>query len=160
MSPCTGVVRLHREKKQRTQDSPMQHSHPPAHDEIAQRARSIWDMRGQPSGHDLSIWLEAERQLSLDLAGPHSGDLAEPVLSPGPMGGVLSSPKAEHTSGQAGSSSGHSAVTTAPDPDVIAAKVALNKKSARAPILPTHKNAPPMAPAESGKPLWNQPHSS
>lgn len=127
----------------------MQHSHPPTHDEIAQRAQSLWDMRGQPHGHDLAIWLEAERQLSIDLAGPQSGGLAEPASSPGPMGRLLSSPTTEHVP-----------VSFTPDPDMIAAQAALEKKSARAPRLPTHKNAPHTAPAESGKPLWNQPHSS
>lgn len=32
-------------------------------DEIARRARHLWDERGRPSGSDVQIWLEAERQL-------------------------------------------------------------------------------------------------
>ncbi|HEX2101388.1 MAG TPA: DUF2934 domain-containing protein, partial [Candidatus Synoicihabitans sp.] len=31
---------------------------------IAQRAREIWQSRGQPTGEDLGIWLQAERELS------------------------------------------------------------------------------------------------
>lgn len=127
----------------------MKNSTSPTHAAIAQRAQEIWNLRGSPDGHDTAIWLEAERQLSIDLAGPQSLGLAGPTLSPGPMGRVLSSPKADH-----------GLVRTTPDPDMIAAKAALEKKSARAPRLPTHKNAPHAAPAESGKPLWNQPHSS
>lgn len=139
---------------------PMQHPHPSTHDEIARRAQSIWDMRGQPHGHDLAIWLEAERQLNMDPAGPQSGDSAGPVSAPGPIGRLPSSPKTEHPSAEPRSSTAHPAVVTAPEPDAIAAKAAFEKKSARAPILPTHKNAPHMAPPVSGKPLWNQPHSS
>lgn len=35
----------------------------PAHDEISQRARAIWEERGRPDGCDLEHWLDAERQL-------------------------------------------------------------------------------------------------
>lgn len=38
------------------------------HEEIARRARALWEQYGQPSGRDEQIWLEAERQLrGLDL---------------------------------------------------------------------------------------------
>jgi len=139
---------------------PVQHSHPPTHEEIAQRARSIWNMHGQPQGHDTAIWLEAEWQLSIDLAGPQGSGSVAPTSSPGPMGRVLSSPKTEHAPAEAGFFPAHYPATTVPDPDVMVAKSALAKKSARAALLPTHKNAPQPAPTESGKPLWNQPHSS
>lgn len=33
------------------------------HDEIARRAFEIWNSRGQPSGQDMEIWLDAERSL-------------------------------------------------------------------------------------------------
>jgi hypothetical protein len=36
----------------------------PVRDEIAKRAELIWSERNQPSGQDLEIWLEAERQLA------------------------------------------------------------------------------------------------
>ena len=32
-------------------------------EEILHRARAIWEQRGQPTGVDLSIWLEAENQI-------------------------------------------------------------------------------------------------
>jgi hypothetical protein len=36
----------------------------PTHDQIAQRAREIWERRGCPQGQDREIWLEAEAQLT------------------------------------------------------------------------------------------------
>lgn len=36
---------------------------PPSHDEIAQRARELWEQQGCPVDRDQEIWLEAERQL-------------------------------------------------------------------------------------------------
>jgi hypothetical protein len=38
---------------------------PPSHEEITERARRIWQERGQPEGKDLEHWLEAERQLGV-----------------------------------------------------------------------------------------------
>ena len=35
----------------------------PPHQEIAERARALWNKYGCPSGRDEAIWLEAERQL-------------------------------------------------------------------------------------------------
>lgn len=35
----------------------------PPHQEIADRARTLWNKYGCPSGRDEEIWLEAERQL-------------------------------------------------------------------------------------------------
>lgn len=40
---------------------------PPTHAEISERAASIWQERGRPSGQDDEIWLEAEKQLSAPL---------------------------------------------------------------------------------------------
>lgn len=34
-----------------------------SHDQIAERARAIWQERGQPEGRDLEHWLDAEREL-------------------------------------------------------------------------------------------------
>jgi hypothetical protein len=34
------------------------------HDEIAQRAREIWEREGRQSGRDLEYWLRAERELN------------------------------------------------------------------------------------------------
>jgi hypothetical protein len=35
----------------------------PTYDEISQRARTLWQERGQPSGQDDDIWFQAEREL-------------------------------------------------------------------------------------------------
>lgn len=35
----------------------------PLHQEIATQAYILWDHYGQPTGRDVSIWLEAERQV-------------------------------------------------------------------------------------------------
>lgn len=40
----------------------------PTNDQIAARARRIWQERGSPGGRDLEHWLEAERQLRDELA--------------------------------------------------------------------------------------------
>ena len=44
-------------------------------------------------------------------------------------------------------------------PDEAAIKAALQKKQAREPKYPA-KNIPKAVPAETGKPLWDRPHSS
>jgi len=41
----------------------------PTHDQIAQRAREIWERRGHPQGQDREIWLEAEAQLAKETGG-------------------------------------------------------------------------------------------
>ncbi len=41
----------------------------PTHDQIAQRAREIWERRGHPQGQDREIWLEAEAQLAKEVGG-------------------------------------------------------------------------------------------
>lgn len=40
----------------------------PSNDQIAERARRIWQERGSPGGRDLEHWLEAERQLRDEIA--------------------------------------------------------------------------------------------
>ncbi len=35
----------------------------PTRDDIALRAREMWEVKGCPAGHDLDIWLSAEREL-------------------------------------------------------------------------------------------------
>ncbi len=37
------------------------------HDQIAERAKSIWRQKGCPSGQDEVIWYEAESQLKREL---------------------------------------------------------------------------------------------
>jgi hypothetical protein len=34
------------------------------HDEIAMRAREIWEIKGCPADRDLEIWLSAEREMT------------------------------------------------------------------------------------------------
>lgn len=34
------------------------------HEQIADRARALWQERGQPAGRDLEHWLDAERELT------------------------------------------------------------------------------------------------
>ena len=45
-------------------------------------------------------------------------------------------------------------------PDAAAAKAEQQKQVARAPIQPHGKEAPKTKPTESGKPVWDKPHSS
>ncbi len=103
----------------------------PTHEEIAQCAREIWKSRHCPSGCDDEIWFEAEGKLK-----------DRSARSDSPSHGAAE-PKAP-----------------APSPDDLAAKAALQMKAARAPQLQHGKNAPKPMPAESGKPLWDKPHSS
>ncbi|ACB73651.1 DUF2934 domain-containing protein [Opitutus terrae] len=42
------------------------------HDAISARAREIWRARGEPSGEDVEIWLQAERDLVASGAIPAS----------------------------------------------------------------------------------------
>jgi hypothetical protein len=42
---------------------------PELHSAISQRAREIWIRRGSPSGEDVSIWLEAEREILTNFGG-------------------------------------------------------------------------------------------
>jgi len=37
------------------------------HDQIADRARAIWEQRGRPQGEDVKIWHEAEDQLKQEI---------------------------------------------------------------------------------------------
>ena len=42
------------------------------HDKIAARAAQLWRERGQPSGQDSEIWLEAERSLQAESQSPRT----------------------------------------------------------------------------------------
>lgn len=46
------------------------------------------------------------------------------------------------------------------DPAEAKAKAEQQKKAARAPQVPHGNEAPKVKPPESGKPVWDQPHSS
>lgn len=46
----------------------------PIHEEVSARARADWEKAGRPEGQDLAIWLEAERQLRLEVDLPDADD--------------------------------------------------------------------------------------
>jgi len=143
----------------------------PTEQDIAQHARELWLERGQPTGQDTQIWLEAERQLktaaeaantpsptegrgngktqaSQSPADPKSAD-----LKPG------ASAQTERLRGEMASESEvEFQITPAQsvDEDIQAA---LQKRDARAPQRPT-KEGPSSKPPVTGKPVWPKPHSS
>lgn len=117
---------------------------PPTHETVAQRAREIWHQRGCPTGADTEIWLEAERQLGETL-GP--ADTADHAVT------------ADRIRKETAAESMVENHISPAIPDDAAIKAAMQKKSAREPIVP-HTKAPKAKPPESGKPLWSHPHSS
>src|SRR5687768_4449900 len=106
----------------------------PTHEEISQRAHKIWQDAGHSAGDARDHWLEAERQLITGASQPESH-----------------SPAAEHASSRPLSEN---------ESDRARGELAaLQKKEAREPKLPHHTGPKPI-PAETGKPLWDRPHSS
>ena len=130
----------------------------PTREEITQRAQKIWQDYGNPAGRDIEIWLEAERQLlggssepNLESGAPES---SRTVSEPPGAAALAEKVKAE-TVAESMVEFNISPATS----DEDALKAALQKKEARAPKSP-RKTAPKTTPPESGKPLWNRPHSS
>jgi hypothetical protein len=124
----------------------------PKHEDVAQRAREIWQSYGSPEGRDEEIWLEAERQLSDESANelaatPPSGDEA---------GNEVQTSSANSEDRNTGAPAAPSAPVM---PAAEEVQASLQKKTARAPKTPS-KKAPKTAPAPTGKPLWSKPHSS
>jgi hypothetical protein len=119
-------------------------TNPPSRDAIARHAYEIWISSGTPHGYDIGHWLEAERQLTAAAANSTTG--GAPATGPAT---ARSAVEPAHATGAAG-----------PSPDALAAQAASQKHAARAPQLQHGKDAPHAAPPESGKPLWDQPHSS
>lgn len=117
---------------------------PPSHEEIARRAHEIWTSRGSPTGYDIGHWLEAERELNVAAFESQQSENQPAATTAAPH-------VAEHSPTTGAS---------APSPDELAAKAAQQKQAARSPQLQHGHNAPKSAPAESGKPLWDKPHSS
>ena len=105
----------------------------PTHSAIAARAYEIWQDDGEPSHRDTTNRLEAERQLTAILADAQSNSAAA------------------HLAATVFFESHHAFVQ--------AERIALQKHDARAPKIP-HHTGPHAKPVESGKPLWNQAHSS
>ena len=134
-------------------------SHSPTHEEITQRAQEIWQRYGSPGGRDTEIWLEAERQLtggSDNSAESDSTQYESPRTTSESKGAVKLADRL--TSETAAESIVEHHISPA-IPDDAAVRAALQKKDARAPQFPT-KSAPKSKPAETGKPLWDKPHSS
>lgn len=103
----------------------------PTHADIAERAHHIWQ---ESAGDAQQNWLEAERQLSTT---------------------TLDSPAGTSSTAHAS----HRTLGESHRPEAQAERAAQQKKEARAPQFATHTGPKPSTP-ETGKPLWNQPHSS
>ena len=154
----------------------------PTQDQISQRARELWTTQGKPSGRDHEIWLEAERQLSKPTAAanvpsategrgnsqtqasktpadPKASDLKKPTTLPGGKASKTPSGESERLRGEMASESQIENQISPALSDDEEIKAALQKKEARAPKVP-HTNAPHAKPPESGKPIWDKPHSS
>jgi hypothetical protein len=119
-------------------------AYPPTHEDVARRAYEYWQQQGSPIGRDQEIWFEAERQLSTEATALKS-----------------SLPGAEWRTAQP--KRNDTAAVSAPSAEdaihpLAQAKIAQQKKEARSPQVPA-KSAPKPAPVESGKPLWDRPHS-
>ncbi len=104
----------------------------PTHEEVALGAHELWLNSGRTEGRDLDNWLEAEKGLSTAEAAPDT--IGTAIIRDAHIPG--DSP-AEHA---------------------VAEIAAEQRQEARAPIR-SRKSAPHAKPPETGKPLWNQPHS-
>jgi hypothetical protein len=113
------------------------HLRPPTHEEISRQAHRRWQDEGCPAGRDLEIWLEAEQTLAA----------ARPEET-----------FAVTASAETAAESAVEYHLSPAMPEAEAVKAALMKAEARAPQEP-HHTGPKAKPPESGKPLWNQPHS-
>jgi hypothetical protein len=112
----------------------------PHHDSISQIAREIWEKSNRPSGRDLEIWLEAEKQSGVSSAG-------RPVESAQNVRGSGESQKSI-TSADPGSTE------PAATPIEAEAKIARRKQSARAPRSAVKANPAKAETPVTGKPLW------
>ena len=110
----------------------------PTHDEITSEAQKIWQNRGCPADCDTEIWLDAERKLTEDpAANTFAARSSAEAASESEVENLLSPAESEQMSIQA----------------------AMQKENARAPQVPRH-TGPKAKVAETGKPLWNRPHSA
>lgn len=103
----------------------------PTHQEVAHGAHQIWQDSGRIEGHDVENWLEAEHLLTTRLA---TNAAPAQTLEPAP---VLNESFRDRAPADAAD---------------------IQRQTGRAPITP-HKSAPKGKPPESGKPLWDLPHS-
>lgn len=132
----------------------------PTQAEVAQRAYQLWTEQGSPHGRDIGFWLEAEQQLMADAVKAKTGPS---VVIRSPLSGksAEAAPVAlvDRVTGEMASESAVEYHLTPAPSDQDAIKAALQKKEARAPKI-AHISAPKAHPVESGKPLWDKPHSS
>jgi hypothetical protein len=110
----------------------------PTHDEISLEAQKLWQNRGCPDGCDNEIWLEAERKL---MEAPAANTFVA------------------RTSAEAASEREVEKLPSPIEQEQMSTQEALQKENARAPQTPRHTGPKPKT-AETGKPLWNRPHSS
>ena len=110
----------------------------PTHDEISLEAQKLWQNRGCPAGCDNEFWLEAERKL---MEAPAANTFVA------------------RTSAEAASESEVENLLSPAESEQMSIQAAVQKENARAPQVPRH-TGPKTKPAETGKPLWNRPHSS
>jgi len=113
----------------------------PTHEEIAHKAYQLWQERGSLHGSDTEIWLEAEQMLKNQEAAPARGDT--PVTATASTNTVVKAPL--------------SPAPAIPEQEKVLSE--LQKSAARAPKVP-HHTGPKPKPAETGKPIWPQPHSN
>ena len=133
----------------------------PSHEAVAQRASELWQSHDRPTGRDNEFWLEAERQLSGAAADSSAAAVAAEVAK---IAGVSVRPAGLAEPVGPAAAADFPVATAAPTnavpmPGGAGAKVVQQKQMARAPKLPS-KTAPKALPPESGKPLWDKPHSS
>jgi len=114
----------------------------PTHEEIARQARGIWQDRGCPEGIDNEIWLEAERQLA------ETATLAEASRPRSAADRAKAETAAESMVEY------HITPAVSEQEAIKAAQV----REARAPRQPK-QSAPKAKPPETGKPVWDRPHS-
>lgn len=128
----------------------------PSHEQISQRAQELWRQRGSPEGQDNEIWLEAERQLSTPA---QENNVPSKTQGRGNGNSQGDASAADPSTGNRDSSGPFATAAAPTTPAAASAKITQQKKEARAPKVPS-KTAPKLTPPESGKPLWDKPHSS
>jgi len=129
----------------------------PTHEEVAIRAYHNWQHRGSPAERDTDIWLEAERQLTEKSSAAKSDATAHETLASVSAKGAAT--WAERVKSETAAESVVEYHISPAVSDEEALKAALQKKEARTPQV-AHHTGPRGKPPESGKPLWNKPHSS
>jgi hypothetical protein len=130
----------------------------PSHEEVAQRARQLWHSYGEPPDRDTEIWLEAERQLSAGKSESAS-DLAPQENARTISESSGASGLADRLNAETVSAAGVAHQSPAPTPQPQGGKSDQQKKQGRSPKVAV-KTAIKAKPSETGKPLWDKPHSS